>query len=288
MRTVWPMLWLLPDDGRHGGDRVAHRRPRGRADRAAAGAWSGCRRSISSGPAASIITTCRSRSRCWSSPRPCGPTACAGPRWRPARVTGLALAIGLECLPYLMVCAARLRAALRDRSRRRAGRRATTASRSRQASLAAFFVIVGPDHWTARRVRRDRDQLAGAGRSIGGLRLGAARRISQASACRVRLACVAARRRPSRPRSFVCDRAALPARALRHDGSGGLADLARACARDAAAHSADDRRARSPASRSRPSRSAALIAALVLLRDRALRRDFGLSGGGRGVRRRRP
>ena len=110
------------DHGGHRRDRLAHRRPRGRADRAAAGAGRACRRSTSSGPAASIITMCRSRSRCSWSPRPCGPTACAGRPSRRARVTGLALAIGLECLPYLVVCAAAFAAALRRRSRRRAGR----------------------------------------------------------------------------------------------------------------------------------------------------------------------
>ena len=36
MRAVWPMLWLLPTMARHGRDRLAHRRPRGRADRAVA------------------------------------------------------------------------------------------------------------------------------------------------------------------------------------------------------------------------------------------------------------
>ena len=62
-------------------------------------------------------------------------------------LTGLALAIGLECLPYLIVCAVAF--ALRYVLDRNGGKPVADYGLSLAASaLAAFFVIVGPDHWT--------------------------------------------------------------------------------------------------------------------------------------------
>jgi hypothetical protein len=62
-------------------------------------------------------------------------------------VTGLAMAIGLECLPYLLICAAAFTARyVADANAARAvvGYGLALAA----SSLAAFFIIVGPDHWT--------------------------------------------------------------------------------------------------------------------------------------------
>ena len=111
-----------------------------------------------------------------------------------------------------------------------------------------------PGSLDARRLRRHRDQLGGAG---GDRR---ARALRSAARCRSDAHAGAAgvrARRSAAPRSalFVVDRAALPARALRHDGPGGVADLARACARDAAADSADGEEPAHRRSRSRHSRS---------------------------------
>jgi hypothetical protein len=62
-------------------------------------------------------------------------------------VTGLAMAIGLECLPYLMVCAAAFAARyVFDENAARAA--ADYGLALAASSLAAFFIIVGPDHWT--------------------------------------------------------------------------------------------------------------------------------------------
>jgi hypothetical protein len=61
-------------------------------------------------------------------------------------LTGLALAIGLECLPYLLVCAAAF--ALRyivDRSGAQAAARYGLALAA--SSVAAFLLIVPPPHW---------------------------------------------------------------------------------------------------------------------------------------------
>lgn len=61
-------------------------------------------------------------------------------------VTGLAMAIGLECLPYLMICAAAFAARyVFDANAARASRDygLTLAA----SSLVAFFISVGPDHW---------------------------------------------------------------------------------------------------------------------------------------------
>ena len=83
MRTVWPMLWLLPTMG--GAAAIAWRiAGREAALIALLLGRSGFRRFTSSGPAASIITMFRSPSRCCLSPRPSGRIACAGSQWRQA------------------------------------------------------------------------------------------------------------------------------------------------------------------------------------------------------------
>ena len=62
-------------------------------------------------------------------------------------VTGLAMAIGLECLPYLIVCGAAF--ALRYVLDSKGAKAATDYGISLAvSSAAAFLVIVGPDHWT--------------------------------------------------------------------------------------------------------------------------------------------
>src|SRR5436305_4718760 len=62
-------------------------------------------------------------------------------------VTGLAMAIGLECLPYLLLCAAAfaLRYLIEPRFARAAGEYGLALATS---SLAGFLIIVAPDHWT--------------------------------------------------------------------------------------------------------------------------------------------
>jgi hypothetical protein len=67
--------------------------------------------------------------------------------WAAGGVTALALAIGLECLPYLMVCAAAF-AARYVIDPKAAQATADYGLALTASSLAAFFVIVGPDHWT--------------------------------------------------------------------------------------------------------------------------------------------
>src|SRR5215213_7057234 len=67
--------------------------------------------------------------------------------WAAGALTGLALAVGLECLPYLIVCGAAF-----------AIRHVVDANGSRAAadygvalagsSAVGFFLIVGPDHWS--------------------------------------------------------------------------------------------------------------------------------------------
>ena len=67
--------------------------------------------------------------------------------WVAGAVTGLALAIGLECLPYLMICAAAF--AVRYVFDRNAAQATLAYGLALAASsVAAFFVIVGPSHWT--------------------------------------------------------------------------------------------------------------------------------------------
>jgi len=67
--------------------------------------------------------------------------------WAAGAVTGLALAVGLECLPYLIVCgvAFALRFVL-DRSGAQAAKDYGLALAA--SAVVAFFVIVMPDHWT--------------------------------------------------------------------------------------------------------------------------------------------
>jgi hypothetical protein len=66
--------------------------------------------------------------------------------WAAGALTGLALAIGLECLPYLMVCAAAF--ALRYVVDRNGAQAAAHYGATLAASSAvAFFVIVAPAHW---------------------------------------------------------------------------------------------------------------------------------------------
>src|SRR3954468_2727780 len=62
-------------------------------------------------------------------------------------VTGLAMAVGLECLPCLLVCAAAfaLRYAIDRKFARAAGEYGLALAAS---SLAGFLVIVGPNHWS--------------------------------------------------------------------------------------------------------------------------------------------
>ena len=218
MRTVWPMLWLLPDHGW-----ASRPSPGGIAGREAAlialllavvglPAFQQFKPGRIDHHNVQIALACSRRSR-----RPYGPTACAGPPGRPARLTGLALAIGFECLPYLATCgvafAIRFIVALdRGRSRCcRCARRLWAVACRRHAR--GFLVSVGADHWGRsvcdgdRHQPRgtDRDRRAAAGRSggiAGGRKAGRALR----SNCRHR-----------RPHAGAAgrDRAALPGRSLR-------------------------------------------------------------------------
>ena len=62
-------------------------------------------------------------------------------------ITGLAMAIGLECLPYLLVCAAAfaVRYVIDPKSARASGEYGLALA---AASLAGFLIIVGPDRWS--------------------------------------------------------------------------------------------------------------------------------------------
>jgi hypothetical protein len=100
--------------------------------------------------------------------------------WAAGAVTGLAMAIGLECLPYLLVCAAAFatRYVVDPKGAQAAADYGLALAAS---SLAAFFVIVGPDHWT----RGVCDELAinwAALTVVGGIGLALAARISSARA----------------------------------------------------------------------------------------------------------
>ena len=70
-------------------------------------------------------------------------------------VTGLAMSVGLECLPYLLVCAAAfaLRYVFDPKFARAAGDYGLALAAS---SVAGFFVIVGSDHW----IRAACDEIA--------------------------------------------------------------------------------------------------------------------------------
>src|SRR5436305_2756739 len=61
-------------------------------------------------------------------------------------VTGFAMAIGLECLPYLLVCAVAfaVRYVVDPNGARGAADYGLALA---AASVAGFFVVVGPDHW---------------------------------------------------------------------------------------------------------------------------------------------
>lgn len=146
MRAVWPMLWLLPTIGgtaaiawRLSGREAAllalllavvglpafHQFRPGRIDH------HNVQIALSVLVVAATVWSDRLR---WAA-------------YAAGAVTGLALAIGLECLPYLMVCGTAF--AVRyvvDRN----GAQAASAYGLTLAvsSLAAFFLIVGPDHWT--------------------------------------------------------------------------------------------------------------------------------------------
>ena len=105
------------------------------------------------------------------------------------------------------------------------------------SSVVAFFVIVAPAHWTrgvcdaiainwVALVVDRRARACGAPAHI------ASERLPSGSPAWDAIGAVAAGRLRARSSRAACT-------ALRHDGPGGVADLARARARDAAAHSAD-------------------------------------------------
>ena len=62
-------------------------------------------------------------------------------------VTGLAMAVGLECLPYLLVCAAAfaVRYVINPNAARASGEYGLALA---AASLAGFLILVGPDRWS--------------------------------------------------------------------------------------------------------------------------------------------
>ncbi|MEA2929132.1 MAG: hypothetical protein QOG38_1560 [Hyphomicrobiales bacterium] len=146
MRAVWPMLWLLPTIGgtaaiawRISGREAAllalllavvglpafHQFRPGRIDH------HNVQIALSVLVVAATVWSDRMR---WAA-------------WAAGAVTGLALAIGLECLPYLMVCGAAF--AVRyvvDRSGGEAAARYGLALAA--SSVAGFLVIVAPAQWT--------------------------------------------------------------------------------------------------------------------------------------------
>ena len=189
MRTAWPMLWLLPTIGgtaaiawRISGREAAlvalllavvglpafHQFRPGRIDH------HNVQVALSVLVVAATVWSDRVR---WAA-------SAAG------AVTGLALAIGLECLPYLIVCGAAF--AVRYVVDRRAAQAAVAYGLALAASsLAAFLVIVGPDHWT----RGVCDAIAinwVALVVMGGLGLAAAAHWFASERLTLRLACVAA------------------------------------------------------------------------------------------------
>ena len=146
MRTVWPMLWLLPTMAgtaaiawRIAGREAAlialllalvglpafHQFRPGRIDH------HNVQIALSVLVVAATVWSDRVR---WAA-------AAAG------ALTGLALAIGLECLPYLVACAAAFAARYAARSCAVHGRPPTTAWRSPSSTLVGFLVIVEPGHW---------------------------------------------------------------------------------------------------------------------------------------------
>jgi hypothetical protein len=188
MRTVWPMLWLLPTIG--GAAAVAWRIARREAalvtlllaavglpafHQFTPGRIDHHNVQIALSVLAVAATVWSDRVR-WTA-------------WAAGAMTGLALAIGLECLPYLMVCAGAfaVRYAM-DRDGAQAAARYGLALAA--VSVAAFFAIVGPAHWT----RGMCDALAINWVALvvaGGLGLAAAGRWFASERRAVRLACVA-------------------------------------------------------------------------------------------------
>jgi hypothetical protein len=146
MRAVWPMLWLLPTIGgtaaiawRLSGREAAllalllavvglpafHQFRPGRIDH------HNVQIALSVLAVAATVWSDRLR---WAA-------------YAAGAVTGLALAIGLECLPYLMICGAAF--AVRYVVDRNGAPAASAYGLTLAASsVAAFFVIVGSDHWT--------------------------------------------------------------------------------------------------------------------------------------------
>lgn len=188
MRATWPMLWLLPTIGgtaaiawRISGREAAllalllavvglpafHQFRPGRIDH------HNVQIAISILVVAATVWSDRVR---W----------CA---WAAGALTGLALAVGLECLPYLMVCAAAF--ALRYVVTREGAQAAAHYGAALAASsVAGFLVIVAPAHWT----RGVCDAIAlnwVALVVIGGLGLAFAGRFASARVA-VRAACVGA------------------------------------------------------------------------------------------------
>ena len=204
MRTVVADAVAPADDGRRGRDRVAHRGPRGRADRAAARAWSDCRPSTSSGRAASIITMCRSRSAMLRRRRDrmVRPRALGGA----GRGRGHGSRAGDRSrVPALSAWCARAAFAVRYVARS-AGR--ARAPRDYGLALAVEFARGVP----RRRRPGSLERAACATPSainwlalavIGGLGSRARRAIRQRRRWRVRLACSAARRPPRRSALFL-------------------------------------------------------------------------------------
>lgn len=270
MRTVWPMLWLLPAltgatalawriAGREAavvalllalaGLPAFHQFRPGRIDH------HNVQIALSVLAVAATVWSDRLR---WAA-------------WAAGAVTGLALAVGLESLPYLIVGGAAFAARyVLDRAGARAA--ADYGLALAASSVAAFFIIVGPDHWA----RAECDAIAinwVAPVAIGGLGLALAGSLFASDRTIMRLACM-----------LVTGAAAatlfgwIEPRCLR--GPYGMVDPAvwpiwLAHAREM--QPLIPLMAKDPvtaiATAAFP--AVALLATLVLLRDRALRRDFG-------------
>jgi hypothetical protein len=188
MRTVWPMLWLLPAMAgtaaiawRIAGREAAlmallmaliglpafHQFRPGRIDH------HNVQIALSVLTVAATVWSDRVR---WAA-------------WAAGAVTGLALAIGLECLPYLILCGVAF--AIRFLFDRAAARATLDYGLALAASsVVALLVIVGPKHWT----RGVCDVIAinwVALTVVGGLGLALAARFASERVA-VRLACVMA------------------------------------------------------------------------------------------------
>jgi hypothetical protein len=270
MRTVWPMLWLLPTMA--GATAIAWRI----AGREAA--WVALLLALAGLPAfhqfrpgridhhnvqialsmlvvAATVWSDRAR---WAA-------SAAG------AVTALALAVGLESLPYLIVCGAAFATRyVLDRAGARAA--ADYGLALAASSVAAFFIIVGPDHW----LRAECDAIAinwvvlvgvgGLGLALAGLLFASDRMI-------IRLACML-----GTGAAAAVLFGWIEPRCLR--GPYGMVDPAvwpiwMAHVREM--QPLIPLMAKSPVSALAIAAfpAFALLATLVLLRDRALRRDFG-------------